>query len=434
MGKHKNIKKQISKESTISLKQANRRTRPKYKIPTRFSYGFWRIFFTVGARLLNITPDKQSIIEMNNIDGPILALGAHVNGIDFAGMLATLKNKRIAFVVSASLFYEKFISGFVRLLGNIIPKKQFSADFECIKAMKFFIDNGISIGIYPEGRVSIDGKSGDIADSTIKLIKYLGVPVVFSYTPGGYLQRPRYANKMRKGNRLTAYSKLILSKEQVQQMGIPEIREVVKEAFCYNEMEYQENEKLSFIPKSRKIALTYGLDFLLHQCPKCLAECSMEATSYSEMRCKKCGNTISIDSYGHIYPVKEGDFCYDRIDKWYDFQRDYLCRIIEESENYSRSVKVDLLINDESKFAFEKVDSGTLTIDKNGFCFEGDVFQGLSMSIKESPYITVRLGKHIDFFVDYKIYRFIFEEKGEPAGFNLAAELLHNKYHRIEKL
>jgi 1-acyl-sn-glycerol-3-phosphate acyltransferase/ribosomal protein S27E len=434
MGKQKSIEKQQKTDSKISSKQSNRRTRPKYKIPTRFSYGFWRIFVTVWARLLNISPDKESIIQMNNIEGPVLALGAHVNGIDFAGMMATLKNKRIAFVVSASLFYEKFISGFVRFLGNIIPKKQFSADFECIKAMKFFIDNGISIGIYPEGRVSIDGKSGDVADSTIKLIKYLGVPVVFSYTPGGYLQRPRYANKMRKGNRLYSYSKLILSKEQVQQMEISEIREVVREAFCYNEMEYQEKHQLSFIPKSRKVSLTYGLDFLLHQCPKCLAECSMDATSGPEMRCKKCGNTISIDSFGHISPVKDGDLCYDRIDKWYAFQRESLLKKIEDSENYSRSTKVDLLINDESKFAFEKVDSGILTIDKNGFCFEGDVFQGLTISIKESPYITVRLGKHIDFFVDYRIYRFIFEEKGEPAGFNLAAELLHKKYHRIEKL
>lgn len=420
--------KRIERRKTRIKERKIRRTKPKYKIPTKFKYGFWYLLCLNWSRILGIRPNLEDIKEIEKIDGPVLALGAHVNGIDFSGMMTLLKNKRMAFVVAANLFYDKFLAIFFRILGNIIPKKQFSADFECIKAMKFFVDNGTSIGIYPEGRVSIDGKPGYVSDATLKLIKYLNVPVVFTYTPGGYLQRPRYANKMRKGTPLEARGRLLLSKEEVKEFSIEKIRQVVDEAFSYNEMIYQQEKQLYFVPKSKRISLTYGLDFLLNQCPKCLKECAMVSNG-DEMYCSNCKNTIKIDPLGKISPKSDNDLSFDRIDLWYEFQRKEMQKKIDNSPEYERKTKVTLFLNDDENLGFAKVDEGILTLNKDGFFFNGHKSTNLNFSIKESPFVSVRLGETIDFFINYSIYKFVFETIGEPAQYNLAVELLNKKYY-----
>lgn len=405
-----------------------RRTKPKYKIPTKFRYGLWYLLFLNGSKILGIKPNEEDIKEIGKIEGPVLAIGAHVSGIDFSGMMTLLKNKRFAFVVAANLFYDKFFAMLFRIMGNIIPKKQFSVDFECIKAMKFFVDNGTSIGIYPEGRVSIEGKPGYVSDATLKLIKYLNIPVVFTYTPGGYSQRPRYANKMRKGTSLQARGRILLNKEEVNEYSLDKIRQVVDEAFSYNEMLYQQEKQLYFVPKSKKVSLTYGLDFLLNQCPKCLKECAMVSNG-SEMYCSNCNNTIEIDPYGKINPKSKSDMCFERIDLWYDFQKQSMQNKIDSSLDYERNTKVTLYLNDDENLGFSKVDEGILTLNKEGFSFNGQKFTNLNFSIKESPFVSVRLGETIDFFVNYTIYKFVFETVGEPAQYNLAVELLNKKYY-----
>lgn len=420
--------KEIIPENCDKNNKIIRRTKMKYKVNRTLSYKFWQSIARVWARNLNFRMDPESQEEMSKIEGPVLALGAHVNAVDFLGILIILKKKKFAFVASASLFYIKLAYKLFHFLGNVIPRKQFTVDVESVRAMKFFVDNGISIGMCPEGRVSIEGKSGHISDSTIKLIKFLGVPVVFTHVHGGYLQRPRYANKMRNGMKLKAEAKLLLTKEQVNNFSFEEIKNIVDEAFKYSEMEYQEINKLQFVPKSKKVSLAYGLDFLLHQCPKCLTECAMVSTG-NEMKCNFCGNAVTIDSFGKIKPKTKLDECYDRIDKWYDFQKQKIKDAILANPEYERKTKVILHLSDDKNFGFKRVDEGTLSLNKDGFSFSGKKYPILKFSIKQSPSVAVRLGKSIDFFVNYDIFRFTFEFPGEPTQFNIATELLHKLFY-----
>lgn len=138
--------------------------------------------------IVGVRTDKSAL---KGVKGPYLIVGNHTSPIDFLYFTAGVYRKPINFVVAENMIYRKVYGAFIRSFGTI-KKKQFTADFQCIKQIKKNIDAGTHVLLFPEGRVSIDGTTGYIAPSIGKLIKFLDCTVVAGVTHGGYTGGPKW--------------------------------------------------------------------------------------------------------------------------------------------------------------------------------------------------------------------------------------------------
>lgn len=366
---------------------------------------------------------RKEYKSVKAIKGPILAIGTHHSPIDFLLMSNLLAPKRLGFVVAANMFYDKRYAWAIKMMGNSIPKKQFAADFECVKSIKKMIDNGVSIGLYPEGRVSVDGTESYIGKSISKLIKWLGVPVVLVKSNGAFLSMPRYNLNFHRG-RIEMSAKMLFTKEDIQTKSADDIQTLLDQEFKYNEFEYQEKNRIAFSGKRPAL----GLDKLLYKCPKCGIEFQMEAY-LNTLHCAACGNTATIDKYGAITP-DDGGVCYPRVDLWYKYQKDTLEKEINAAEDYTLVCDVGLAVNDEDSGQFNSIEHGSLSLSKQGYLYNGESGRELKFSIANTPSIAFVTGTSIDFFHDNVIYRFCFDKAPMSTKYNIATELLHKKYFK----
>jgi hypothetical protein len=360
---------------------------------------------------------------VRSIKGPVLVLGTHHAGTDFLFMTRVMAPKRMSFVIAANMFYDKRYAGAIRLMRNSIPKKQFTADYECVRSIKKMVECGISIGLYPEGRVSVDGTESYISISIAKLIKWLNIPVVMVKNLGGYLSMPRYNFKFHIG-KVEITAKPLFTAEQTKTLTAQEIHEVLLKEMRYNEFEYQEKNHIAFGGKRPAL----GLDRLLYKCPRCGAEFQMKS-DFNTLCCKACGNTATIDKYGKIMPVGEG-IAYPRVDLWYRYQKEEVEKEIEADAEYSLKCEVGLAINDEATGEFNSIERGTLTLTRQGYHYQGETGRELRFSIAGTPSIAFVVGTSIDFFEDNVIYRFCFDQIFMSTKYNIATELLHRKFYK----
>lgn len=398
--------------------------KPRYKKANIFLYLFLAFASFIFSLIFRARiASRKQIQEVRKIKGPILVIGTHHSPLDFLLMTRAMFPKQLSFVLASNLFYDKRYAWAIRLMGNAIPKKQFAADLECVKSIKKMIDNGVSIGLYPEGRVSIDGTESYIEENIAKLIKWLGVPVVLVQSCGAYLSMPRFSLKMQLG-KIELSAKQIFTKQQTKDLSVKDLHNMLQEEFKYNEFEYQQKNRIAFFGKNSAL----GLDRLLYKCPKCNTEFKMQSEQ-DKLRCTECGNTAHIDKYGAITPLSD-DVCYPRIDLWYKFQKEVLRQEIDQDPNYALSCEVGLAINDETIGEFNSIEHGMLTLSKNGYHYLGEEGRVLEFSIAPSPSIAFVIGTSIDFFRDTTIYRFCFDKVPMSTKYNIATELLHKKYFK----
>lgn len=408
----------------MGKEQPSRIAKPRFKKPNLFVYlilliGSWILSLVFRARIT----DRKALKQVRAIKGPVLALGTHHAATDFLYMTRVLAPKRMSFVIAANMFYDKRYAWAINMMRNAIPKKQFTADYECVRSIKKMVECGISIGLYPEGRVSVDGTQSFVSVSIAKLIKFLNIPVVFVKNLGGYLSMPRYNFKFHTG-KVEITAKQLLTPEEIKTMSWQQIYALLLEEFRYNEFAYQEKNHIAFLGKRPAL----GLDRLLYKCPKCGAEFKMEA-ALDTLRCGACGNTATIDKYGKITPVGDG-VAYPRVDLWYKYQKEALDKEIEADDNYSLTCEVGLALSDETTGMFNSIERGTLTLTKQGYSYIGEAGRELKFTIAGTPSIAFVVGTSIDFFMDNVIYRFCFDKVMMSTKYNIATELLHKKYFK----
>ena len=77
---------------------------------------------------------------------------------------------------------------------------------ETIRKSKRIVNQGGSIGIFPEGNTTYSGENVYMTPATVKLIKMLKIPVIIINMKGLYLTFPRWAVYRKKG-KATSYIK-----------------------------------------------------------------------------------------------------------------------------------------------------------------------------------------------------------------------------------
>ena len=409
----------------------------------------------VGCFIMKILTNShvhqsKSFIEHKK-SGAMLVLCNHTSALDFCHFTTPFLDVKINFVVAENMMYSKPFFASMITGHHCILKKQFFVDYQCIKNIKQYLDNGISVIICPEGKVSGDGVTGVIPPSIAKLVKWLGYPVATVLTKGAGLTRPKWAKTMRRG-RIDCHCDMLLSKDETEQLSKEEIFDRIENALAHNEHLYhvQSNRKY----RGGKYA--EGLERLLYRCPNCGSEFEMTAKG-DVLKCSRCQNAVKYQNDGKLVAV-EGGISFDRVDLWYNWQREEVAKEVEK-DDFRLQHPVWLFVENPKKNGYKYVSSGVISLDKSTLSYTateserqsrvkavykvGDVglkvmkkskpepvedeFKSVSQLVKGYSTIATLPGISLDLYDEKHTYRFIFSEETASTKYALAIESMGAK-------
>ena len=365
--------------------------------------------------------------EIKKRKGPFVVLGTHTCIMDVAMMEISMCPTRLNIVCGRDVFTWGKIKPIKKAAG-LIPINQFEIDLGSIRTMKRAVEAGCSLALFPEGKFTLDGKNlYYLPESLAKLLKLLDADIVFCHNYGGYCSRPRWYSGFKKGL-VTNKSELLFTKEELRALPKEEVYRILKEKFTFNDNVYQRENHLRY--KCKDPAL--GLHYILYKCPKCGTEYEMISTA-RHLVCEKCGNTVEYTEYGEMIP-SEGSVAFDRIDLWYEYERECARKELE-AEDFGLRYSVTWAEEDESN-TYRDVGEGEFFIDKEKLGFVGKRYAGgeevsIEIPLAKQPTIVHKNYEAIDLTVGTKINRFYFREVRYTAKINI---LVEESYRKIKGL
>lgn len=300
--------------------------------------------------------------RMEGLEGPYIMLCNHNSFIDFKVATKAVFPRRSNYIVA--------IDGFIGREDLMIKvgcfmKRKFESDIMIVRQIKHSLyKNKVICQIYPEARYSLVGTQSVLPDSLGKLAKMMKVPVVTLISHGHHLRQPFWNLKKRK-IRTTTDMTQILTKEDLSKLSVEEINARIKEAFVYDDYQYQLDNKIAVKEPFR----AEGLHKPLYMCPHCGQEHVMTSKG-TKIWCTNCHETYEMDIYGRL--SNQNNTIFSHIPDWFEWQRTKVHEeILSGAYQVELKVQVDLLQNSDG---FYRIGEGILTHDDKGFTLKvGDL-------------------------------------------------------------
>ena len=340
----------------------------KIKTPPTFIYrllgGIWRLLFEkkYGVEyVFEADPRKDK--------GAHIVVSNHASRADYIFTGLPLMPNTYNFVAGHNEFYRSHLAGVFGLL-QVIPKKNFTPDVYTIKEVSRVLNAGGRVVIFPEGMSSISGANQPVAIGTGKFIKHFGVPVYYTKIRGGYLTSPKYNLKDRYGKVKVTIGQMF-TVEELKTLTPEEIEQRLNTQLYHDDYAWNLQEKIPFKNDGN---LAKDLETLLYYCPKCGKEHTMLGEGM-KFYCTACGNGATLDDTYAMTPLDETCVIPKTQTDWFDLQRSR-ARIAVSDPNFVLTEEVELgnlpkyeLLKDQK--TSEIVGSGTITLDRNGFTYNG---------------------------------------------------------------
>ena len=372
------------------------------KLASKFLIGMGVTFY--GRRYFRRKARLVSDHALKSIKPPYVVVANHSGFADVGGLIMEAYPNLINFVISETQIV-KWPKTIYKM--GILPKKQFSVDTSLIRDIKYVLDCGRIVAIYPEAKLSVVGTPNIIKPNIAKLIKLLKYPLVTVRFDGSYLHKPRWSN----GKRfvpITVTARLAATREQIAEMSVQQLHNLIVDDLYYDDYAYQLANNIQIdVPD-----LVEGLNGILYKCPDCGAEFVMTSKG-NALTCAKCGATVTQNKLGQLESCK-----FDKVTDWYSWQRQ---NVLDEvaSPDYSLTARfrAEKLVN--GKY----VDLGDAVITHNADGITA-AFADQTLFYKAGAFYTLSFNNDYLYLpAKDAVYRFKRLEKlGCTTKFNLAVE------------
>jgi len=182
-------------------------------VPKPNVFLYYTVCFFAGLYfrwVLGLRVDNSAI---KGIKPPFFVIAGHTSWLDFYTVTIALFPGRMNYIAAYNLFRDPVLKFLLGLMG-VISKNQFTRDNQAILKMKYAISAGRIVAIFPHGCLSNEGRPGGFAAPSIaKLITTFKIPVVAVKINGGYLTRPRWTKRTRRGRIEATVTRLFTSEE-----------------------------------------------------------------------------------------------------------------------------------------------------------------------------------------------------------------------------
>lgn len=362
-----------------------------------------RVTLAVWLRLAyNIKPFNEKVRKLK---APYLLVGNHCLNWDpfIAGSYLRYGTR---FIASDSLFRNKAVAFLLTYLVGAIPKKKAVSDMKTIKLSVKALKQGHVVGVYPEANRTWNGRTIDILYSTAKFVKLLKVPVVVCIMKGGYLSRPRWSVRGRRGV-LELHYDVLFTADEVKEKSLDEIYNEMNQAIQYNEYDWQKEHMHYYRSKNP----AQYLENYLYICPECHKVGTLESNR-DEFKCMNCGLSHTIDNYGFF--VNEGRK-FDNPQEWGDWQEQRFRQMVDENQFIYKDAGARLFSENE-KGKPCAVAEGELELHRDRLVFKSDKLNR-TFFINDIFGNTIQLNCIFDFYYKGDFVRFRFYPKNRASAF-----------------
>lgn len=365
-------------------------------------YFFASVYFAFKFRLRKT--------ECEKISKPCVILGRHTTFFDFYFVAKAIWPHRPTIVCNRFYYELKSTRNVVRSLGTI-PKKLFSLDVDTMRQLYSAKEQGRPIVIFPEGRLSSDGRTMGIVPSTVKLVKKLGVDVFVYGNVGGYFAKPKWRNKTVR-NTVDVTCKRLLTAEQAQSMGEEEINRALNEFF-----DFDESESFALQKCKHRTANAEGLQHLLYRCKNC-GELYTLTSHKNVLKCSHCGKEFVFDQ-NYLLPDNS------KISDWYDWIKQS-----ETAKDFVLTENCEIAKLDKKKHVMKKCGKGVCTLTENGIVYrgtDGDKTVEYSQTPQTLGVLAFACNEEFEFYVDEQLIYFYPENSQSVARWSLIWDILRKR-------
>lgn len=332
-----------------------------------------------------LTVDNKAL---RGVKGPVLVIAPHTSNKDHWLVSMGIYPLRPTFVISEHFMAKPKLRPILRL-AHIITKKMFCPDVGTIMNILRAKREGNTVVLFPEGRLTCNGRTGRLTDGTATLAKKLGVDVYVVTANGASLTFPKWANKPRRG-KIRVVTEKLLSAEEVAALSLDELEARLQAAIAHNDFSAMAGVRY------RNAAPAEGLDGILYRCPTCGHEFSMK-TEGRRIFCADCDFAAELDEYYRLHGAP-----FERILDWYDWQ-------IGCTDIHTERLETDAVIGavEENGNMNKNAGHARVTMDKETFVFDGEVFGKPVQFTRRTDGITafpITVGEEFDIYHNNVLY------------------------------
>lgn len=297
--------------------------------------------------------------DLKGIEPPYILLCNHNSFLDFKIMTSAIFPKRANYVVALDGFIGR--EWIMREVG-CIAKRKFVNDVEVIRQTARLLKQGQIVVYYPEARYSHIGNESVLPESLGKMISYLQVPVVTLLFHGHHITEPVW-DQVDRGTRVEAEMKLLLTKDEVNQLPAQQIHERIADAMRFDDYRWQfANQVRNDFPDRAR-----GIHRVLYQCAHCGREYKMTSNA-DRLTCQACHKSWTLTEYGQLQAV-EGETEFPFPTDWYEWQRENVrAEVAAGNYSFESEVLIDSLPNSQG---FVPMGKGWLSHNKDGMSLRG---------------------------------------------------------------
>jgi 1-acyl-sn-glycerol-3-phosphate acyltransferase len=327
--------------------------------------------------------------------GGCVVLATHTSNKDHFLTAMALYPRRVTFVMSEHFFAGKLLRPILKIM-NAIPKKMFCPDTRSVLSMIRAIREGNTLLLFPEGRLTCNGKSCPITPGTAELIHNLGVPVYTITAEGAGKTFPKWAKKPRIG-RIDVHLSKLFDGPELKEMHLDDIDRKITDAISHNAWESLPDVKF----KSK--APAEGLDGILWRCPECGAEHTLICEN-NTIICQNCSLSATVDAHGQITGVHGIKTVAD----WYEQNASTL----DLDSPLTSECIVGVTDGDPKKDGVMRRDvgKGKMSLSSEGFTFDGEINgeeTHIALLGKDTPgALPISVADHFDVYYGGKLHFF----------------------------
>ncbi|MBR0353080.1 MAG: 1-acyl-sn-glycerol-3-phosphate acyltransferase [Oscillospiraceae bacterium] len=269
----------------------------------------YRLIFLISRLLQGRSP--RLIIEdkaLSQAEAPYIMLANHESFFDFNYIHRMAHPRPPAFLIN-NYYCTRPVLKTLKRKSGMLAKKLFTSDFGAPVSIMRTLRSGYPVVIFPEGRLSPDGRSNPIVEEGAAFYRRLGVDLVLVKIHGAYYAGPKWRKRRYHADSCVRVSvERIIKRDELKTMQDAEINALITSTL-YNDASV--DPPCSYPRKDK----AEGLEGLLYRCADCGELYSMHSKG-NTLRCRACESIHTLDEE---YRFTSEPFT---IPAWYDHIRE----------------------------------------------------------------------------------------------------------------
>ena len=371
--------------------------------PDSFMYS---LVFSI-VRIWHGSKQKISVDDslLEGVKAPYILLCNHESFFDFYYISKLNHPRNPAYVVNAFYCIRPVLRWIAKGSG-MIAKKLFTPDSACVLKIMKTVRSGFPVVIFPEGRLSPDGRSNPLVKGA-RLYKKLGCPLVLTKIDGAYLSNPKWRGRRFCSN-INISVQRVIEADELQALEDEELEMIIKDTL-YNDA-WQSNNTLFLQPDKAR-----GLENLLYRCPDCNGLYTTRSFG-NTITCTSCKASHTLDNR---YRFKDAPWT---VSEWYDRIKDAERK---ELDCTTLSAKVNTRIFSEDGGL--RKEKGECVLNKDGFSYKSDSME-FSLGLDMLPALAFSCAKEFELYHGKDLCYFYPEENPQQvARWALIVDILNER-------